>query len=528
TIITGETGAGKSILAGALSLILGQRAEGKMRFNSAKKCIVEGFFNIGDYALEPFFSRKEIDYDDECILRREVSPAGKSRAFINDTPVNLNTLKELGSLLVDIHSQRETLSLNTPAFQFKVLDAFAGAGDIFAQYTAAYKALSEKKKLLASLQSKMMSGGRDKDYLDFQLKELHEAMPVQGEDEELKEKLEAITYLAQIRDGLDAALRELDREKQGAASGIASALNNLGKAAQHCPPLKPLSERLDSVLIEMEDIQGELESVRSGLEDDPGREEAIRERLDELYRLEHKHKVQTAAELLEVKERIESELSSLAEAEARMGGVEAEIAEKAARLETLASALSEKRRKSIPLFQKRITAILKDLRMPDVQFVVELSERAEPGPYGSEDIRFLFSASKGVPPMDVSKVASGGELSRLILAIRSLVSKLAALPTIIFDEIDAGVSGEAAGKVGALIKKMAAYMQVIAITHLPQIAGRSDQHIRVTKDSSGDAATTQIHFLGRNERLEEIARMLSGERVTEAALENARVLMEGD
>ena len=527
TVITGETGAGKSIIVGAISLILGQRAENRVLYDKNKKCIVEGVFDISAYNMQSFFKNNELTYEKECILRREITPKGKSRAFINDTPVNLNILKELGIMLTDIHSQAETHSLNTTAFRFKVLDAYSGSLKLFEEYKNAYRILQQKKNELHALQV-MERGSSDADYLRFQLDELESVAPKEGEEEQLKEKLNKLKHTTGILDGIASALQVLDDDDTGAVQKTRKAILSLAKMRDYTEQGSKILERLESALLELEDIYSELELMQQDVELNPEDEDVLRERLDELFSLEHKHHVQSVQELLEVKRQIEAKLKVFEDSAMTIRILEEKIAGMHSEVESIGKKLQKQRKQMIPAFEKKIKDILRDLNIENAGFKIQMDKREEAGLYGLDDIHFLFSANKGVQLEEVHKMASGGELSRLILAIRSQVAQLTALPTIIFDEIDSGVSGETAGKVASLMKNMAASMQLIVITHLPQIAGRGDHHLHVSKDNKAASVKTQIRSLNKEESLIEIARMLSGEEVTAAAIENARELAGRD
>ncbi len=523
TVITGETGAGKSIIVGAISLILGQRAENRVLYDKNKKCIVEGVFDISAYNMQSFFKNNELTYEKECILRREITPKGKSRAFINDTPVNLNILKELGIMLTDIHSQAETHSLNTTAFRFKVLDAYSGSLKLFEEYKNAYRILQKKKNELHALQV-MERGSSDADYLRFQLDELESVAPKEGEEEQLKEKLNKLKHTTGILDGIASALQVLDDDDTGAVQKTRKAILSLAKMRDYTEQGSKILERLESALLELEDIYSELELMQQDVELNPEDEDVLRERLDELFSLEHKHHVQSVQELLDVRRQIETKLKVLEDSAMTIRILEEKIAGMHSEVESIGKKLQKQRKQMIPAFEKKIKDILRDLNIENAGFKIQMDKREEAGLYGLDDIHFLFSANKGVQLEEVHKMASGGELSRLILAIRSQVAQLTALPTIIFDEIDSGVSGETAGKVASLMKNMAASMQLIVITHLPQIAGMGDHHLHVSKDNNAASVKTQIRSLNKEESLIEIARMLSGEEVTAAAIENAREL----
>jgi len=425
TVITGETGAGKSIIVGAISLILGQRAENRVLYDKNKKCIVEGVFDISAYNMQSFFKNNELTYEKECILRREITPKGKSRAFINDTPVNLNILKELGIMLTDIHSQTETHSLNTTAFRFKVLDAYSGSLKLFEEYKTAYRILQEKKNELHALQV-MERGSSDADYLRFQLDELESVAPKEGEEEQLKEKLNKLKHTTGILDGIASALQVLDDDDTGAVQKTRKAILSLAEVRDYTEQGSKILERLESALLELEDIYSELELMQQDVELNPEDEDVLRERLDELFSLEHKHHVQSVQELLDVRRQIETKLKVLEDSAMTIRILEEKIAGMHSEVESIGKKLQKQRKQMIPAFEKKIKDILRDLNIENAGFKIQMDKREEAGLYGLDDIHFLFSANKGVQLEEVHKMASGGELSRLILAIRSQVAQLTA------------------------------------------------------------------------------------------------------
>ena len=525
SVITGETGAGKSIMLGALSLILGSRADTKVLKNESKKCIIEGSFHVGDYHLEPFFEKHDLDFDELSILRREISPGGKSRAFINDTPVTLNVLKELGDRLVNIHSQHETITLNDANFQLAVVDSFARTSGSLQAYQQEYRSYKAHLKELEDLKSIDSKAKSDLDYIQFQFNELEEAKLEKDEQQDLEEDQKILLHAEEIK----SAILESSEKLDAGEINILNLLNEIERSLQHIAPyhneVEELSERITSCLIELKDISHELSLTGDGINVDPFKLSEITERLDLIYQLQQKHKVQSVEELLDLKERLDNQLNSIESIDEQIEVLSKQIKEEEKALNDLAMDLSDMRRHAIADIESEIIGMLCQLGMPDARFTVLMEPLPEPGKEGIDRIKFLFNANKGAALHEISKIASGGELSRLMLAIKSMISGKRLLPTIIFDEIDMGVSGEVADKVGDILSKMARQMQVITITHLPQIAGKGNVHFRVYKDNSGEIAKSVIEKLNADERVVEIAKMMSGAEVTDIAMENARVLL---
>lgn len=526
-IITGETGAGKSILMGALGLILGERADLKALMNSDDKCVVEGTFNIKDYKLKDFFAANELDYDNTCIIRREITTSGKSRAFINDTPVNLVQLKALGSQLIDIVSQHQTLELNEGGFQLSVVDAVAGTQQDLLLYREAYFNYKDDERALNDLVQREQKARQDEDYFRFQLNELSEASLLPNEQEELEKNLDLLSHAEQIQQAAGEAHRMLDADESSLLDQLRNVKGLLAPAAKHHAPLADLIKRIDSSIIELKDVAAELESVSESTQSDPEALQRTDARLQQLFSLQKKHRVNTTEELIAIREKLQQDVDAI-------GSLQSEIEEKTAALEKqqaalmkLATALSAKRSKQLPVMEKQINELLKQVQMPDAKIRVDNQAVAAEdfNQQGIDRIEILFAANKGSAFQPISKVASGGELSRLMLCIKSLISDKVALPSIVFDEIDTGISGEAALKVSNLMKQHAAKHQVIAITHLPQIAGKADAHFYVYKTSDKQSTQTHIRKLSDQERVEEIARMLHGENPSEKVLEAARELI---
>jgi DNA repair protein RecN (Recombination protein N) len=525
TIITGETGAGKSILLGALSLILGARADTSALLDKNEKCIVEGIFNV-DENFKDFFLANEIDYDAVTILRREINPAGKSRAFINDTPVTVNLLKEIGERLIDIHSQRQTILLNDSAFQLGLIDSFAGTSDLLQQYKRTYAAFKKLKNEYALLKENSDKTKADIDYFTFQVNQLDEAKLRVGEQEELEAEAQLLTHAGDIIEGLASAVQFMSADETSVLSLIKEVRNVFGKIKNYMPEGEPAFSRLDSYSIELNDLASEFEKLASTIEADPQRLLIVTDRLDLIYSLCQKHRAANLDELLVKSAELKERLNTLVYSDERIVEVESQLKKEEAFLKEIANKISKLRENVIPEIESKITTLLTQLGMPNARFRVEMSKNEDFRPSGIDNADFLFSANKQIAPENLSKVASGGELSRVMLSIKSLLSKNNSIPTIIFDEIDSGVSGEVADKVGQILSAMGKYMQVINITHLPQVAARGDRHFYVFKEETDSSTITRVRLLSDNERVTEVARLLSGSEITETALQNARELMQ--
>ena len=525
TIITGETGAGKSILLGALSLILGNRADTSVLLDKSEKCVVEGLFRIDGYDLEEFFLNNELDYEVTTILRREINPAGKSRAFINDTPVTVNQLKEIGSRLIDIHSQHQTLMLADNNFQLNVIDSFAGTIAQKAGYRSAYAGYRKIIKEYAGLKEQSDKNISDLEYYQFQLNQLEEARLRKGEQEELEREQELLAHAGEIRLALETSSALLQSEEASIVTKLRDVRSAISKISSFLPGGEELVSRLESLYIELDDLACEIEKASSKVEADPGRLAKVDERLDLIYSLTRKHRVQNLDELILKEDEIKGLIRSAGSAGERLQEMERMIAEEETSLRATAEQMSQKRKAVLPEVERRITDLLRQLGMPNGKFRIELSQSSSLSPTGTDYADFLFSASRQVPPENIAKIASGGELSRVMLSLKSLLTRNMNLPTIIFDEIDAGVSGEIADKVGQILSRMGKYMQVVNITHLPQVASQGSRHYHVYKDESGDETITRIRLLSDSERIMEVARLLSGSEITETAIKNATELL---
>lgn len=531
SIITGETGAGKSILLGALSLIAGSRADASALRDKTKKCIVEGTFSIKKYPLKKFFTLNELDYADEAVIRREVSPEGKSRAFINDTPVNLALLRELALQLIDIHSQHETLTLNESEYQLSVIDAFAKTTESVRKYTEDYEKLKGLEKKLFDLSEKEKQAKLDSDYWQFQFEELQQADVHPGEQEKIEDELKVLNNGEEIKSVFVKCAQLLGGDEVNLLSSLAEIKVLLSGISSFNPVYAELLSRINGAYIELKDISSEIESTDEKISFDPVQAEKLTDRIDLIYRLQKKHQVNSTDELIEVRNKIESRIKDMSSLSSEINALHSEIEKLRDRLFQQAKNVSSARKKILPKIEKEISALLGSLAMPNAQFRVEHSLLETLTPAGIDKMRFLFSANKGGELKDISKAASGGELSRLMLCIKSLIAKSISLPTIIFDEIDTGVSGGVAEQVGKMIFSMAESsgaegMQVIAITHLPQIASKGENHFTVYKEENKSRTITNIKLLSPQERVNEIAKMLSAGKPTDASLKNAKELLK--
>jgi DNA repair protein RecN (Recombination protein N) len=526
TIITGETGAGKSILLGALSLILGTRADTTVLLDKNEKCIVEGSFRIEEYELEEFYVSNELDYESVTTLRREINTAGKSRAFINDTPVTVNLLKELGDRLIDIHSQHQTLMLRDNSFQLNVIDSFAVIGRLKSEYVEAYFKFRRLKAEFQTVMGKAEKNKADLEYYRFQLKQLEEANLIQGEQEELETEQELLGHAEEIKTALHVASNLFSAEGNSILSMLREAKLNIGKIRTFLPQGESFLLRAESSLIELDDLAGEIEKLAASIEADPHRLSLVNDRLDHIYSLIQKHRVSDLNELIIKKKEISDLIGSIISGDERLAELESLLQKEISLLKTISGDMSEQRRSVLPDIELKITELLKQLGMPNAKFRISLSLLQEFTSTGIDQADFLFSANRQIAPENLARIASGGELSRVMLSLKSLLTKNINLPTIIFDEIDSGVSGEVADKVGQILAAMGKYMQVINITHLPQVASRGTKHYHVYKDDIDDSTFTRVKLLSDDERILEVARLLSGSEVTETAMKNARELLK--
>ncbi|MDR0732853.1 MAG: DNA repair protein RecN [Dysgonamonadaceae bacterium] len=525
SVITGETGAGKSIILGALSLILGQRADAKSIKQDAEKCSVEGVFDISSYQLETFFKDRGLEYDPRtCILRREIWTSGKSRGFINDSPAGLNDLKELGAYLIDIHSQHQNLLLADNQFQLQVLDVLAQNKNLQNEYQAAYKKYLSAERQLNALKERIGRQQAEEEYIRFQYKQLDEARLQTGEQTALEEERETLSHVEEIKSGLYRVGQLLSADEKGVVATLKEALKVAQSLQEIYPASGEISERLNAAYLDMKDLAPETDAQQESLEFKPERLQEVNERLDLIYSLQHKHHLDSVEELIELHSRWETQIREIDHAGEELENMEKNLSQAHAQVLLQAAALSESRTKAAEQLEKELVEKIAFLGMPYIRFAVEMTPKT-PDATGADEVAYLFSANKNSELKPVAQTASGGEISRLMLGVKSLIAGTMALPSIIFDEIDTGVSGEIADKMGDIMRRMGSLMQVIAITHLPQIAAKGDTQFLVYKDENTDSAETQIQRLSGEERVHEIARMLSGATLTDAAIENAKVLL---
>lgn len=525
-VITGETGAGKSIIMGALGLILGQRADSSVINDNQEKCVVEGKFDvITSKSLEQYFEENELDFEIPIILRREINNNGKSRAFVNDTPVQLNILRDLGLQLIDIHSQHANLDLSKRHFQLNVLDWYCAHPKLLDTYSELYSQLKKLKKEHNELSEIAEKAKADLDYFEFQYNQLDEAKLVNGEQESLEQEQELLTHSEEIKSGLDAVFQLLDNEQNGAIQQLKQCGIVLAKISGFLPKAKELAQRIESTYIEIRDIAEECEQMAEKTEHDPGRLELVSERLNLIYSLQQKHRVESIAELIKLRDEYRSKIDASATFNLELERLYKAIEAQQQLVAKAASELHLSRSKNIDGLSREVSRYVHQLGMPNSIFKVEIIQKTEFGPTGTDEVIFLFTANKMGQLEEINKVASGGELSRLMLAIKTVVARSKALPAIIFDEIDTGISGEIALKMGNILRDMSNFMQVINITHLPQIAAKGVSHYQVFKNENQNGVETGIKKLSEAERVIEIAKMLSGEVPHSAAIENAKTLL---
>lgn len=525
SIITGETGAGKSIVLGALGLILGKRADLASLKDKNEKCVIEAHFELSKYNLQPFFEENDLDYEDETIIRREILPSGKSRAFINDSPVNLQELQELGVFLIDIHSQHQTQELSEELYQFQIIDSIAQNNPLVLDYQSVLKKYKSQKSQLAQLIVERQEAIKEQDYNAFLLEELLTAQLKNGQQEELEERFEQLNNVEFIKESLVKVTAIANDDQIGVLQHLKEIKNTLHKIASFSTAYNQFYERTNSVLLELDDIVEEISEHSEKLLNDPEQLELINQKLQAIYTLQKKHQVTTVAELLEIQEALDTKVMALDSLEAKIASVEKEIAAAAEKLDGIAAKIHAKRQKAIPVFQEKIVGILQMLGMPNARFAIEINPATSYFQNGKDEIQLLFSANKGSDFGLLKKVASGGEMSRIMLSVKAILAEYSKLPTIIFDEIDTGVSGEIAQKMGDIMKKMSREMQVFAITHLPQIASKGDQHYKVSKSTQGENTVSELKLLNTEDRIIEIAQMLSGNEITESAIGHAKALL---
>ena len=529
SVITGETGAGKSIILGAIGLLLGQRADVKSIRKGASKCIIEARFDVSAYGMQPFFEANELEYEDECILRRELYASGKSRAFINDTPASLAQMKELGELLIDVHSQHQNLLLNKEGFQLNVLDLLAHDDAELAAYQKLYNDWRQARQDLEALVARAEQSRADEDYIRFQLEQLEEANLTDGEQEELEQEAEMLAHAEDIKAGLYRAEQALNADEGGVLEALKDCQNTMMGLRSVFAPAGELADRLDSVYIELKDISQEVSDKEEEVEFNPARLDEVNARLNLIYSLQQKHRVDTVKALLSLQESYALQLSAITSSDEDIARLEAQVKELFSQVTAQAQVLTEARTRAALEVERQMAARLVPLGMPNVRFQVEMGVRKEPGGHGADTVNFLFSANKNGVLQNISSVASGGEIARVMLSVKAMIAGAVKLPTIVFDEIDTGVSGEIADRMADIMQEMGDNdRQVISITHLPQIAARGRAHYKVYKEDNEVETNSHIRRLTDDERVEELAHMLSGATLTEAALNNARALLKLD
>lgn len=525
SIITGETGAGKSILLGALSLVLGKRADLTSLKNKEEKCIVEANFAIGKYSLESFFEANDLDYEKDTIIRREILPSGKSRAFVNDSPVNLQQLQDLSNYLIDVHSQHQTLELSDEEYQFKIIDAIASNQDLLIEFQSYLKKYRVTKSNLESTKNEFLSALKEKDYNEFLFQELQSANLREGELEELEQQHQALSNVEFIKENLDKLLSIANEEEFGVLKNLKEFKAALQKNANFSNEYQSLFERTNSILIEFDDIVKELNRESYLVFNDPHKLEAINQKMQLIYNLQKKHNVLNVQELIQIQTSLETKVVSVVTLEEEIAKLENNIADFELKLDAIASKITQSRRDTLPYLSEKLINTLSLLGMPNVRISIDIIPTEIYLNNGKDTLQFLFSANKGTDFGLLKKVASGGEMSRIMLAVKSILSQYSKLPTIIFDEIDTGVSGEIANKMGEIMLDMSESMQVFAITHLPQIAAKGTNHFKVFKTVSGENTVSELKLLNNDERIIEIAEMLSGKDISDSAINHAKALL---
>ncbi|WP_370089766.1 DNA repair protein RecN [Ekhidna sp.] len=523
-IITGETGAGKSIMLGAVGLLLGKRADTKVLLDENQKCIVEGVFDISPYSLQKIFEQEDLDYESECVIRREISPSGKSRAFVNDTPTNLNALKAIGEKLMDVHSQHESLQLGNNTYQLNVLDAFAAHPELISAYKQSYKAYDQARKHLQKLESLASQSAEDADYRQFLLNELVETDLNSLNQEELESELEVLENAEDIKLKLSQIIHLLDESEVAVIQQLTESKSLIHSIASFSKELEELSDRIESATIELSDINNEMQRVQDKVEHDPEKIQELKDRLDLLYRLQKKHNVLTVSELISIREELDQSLGQVANLDADIAKAKTDLSAAEEEMLERGSKLTESRKLSALNFADEIEKIIHQIGIENGTVEIKVNP-SDPSSNGLDTIEMLFSANKGIKPQELKEVASGGEFSRLIFAVKYLIADKTAMPTIIFDEIDTGVSGEVALQMIRMMKHMAKNHQVISISHLPQFAAGGDAHYYVYKDHSSDRSVSRIKRLADQDRITEIAKMIGGENPGASALESAKELL---
>ena len=524
SVITGETGAGKSIMLGALGLLMGNRADTKVLWDENDKCVIEGTFNIGSYKLKSFFKNEDLDYDEVTVVRREISPSGKSRAFINDTPVTLEIMRNLGNKLMDIHSQHETLALAEQAFQLELIDSFAQNNTIKEEYTETWRNYTQAKSDFEKLLADAETLKQDAEFTKFQLDELVKSDLQENEQENLESELKVMEHAEEIKMRFKTILEIFSGSDSGLVRALSEARLNFQQIRNYSATYENLFNRLDSAKIELDDLAKEIETEEEAVEFDAERIEFVKERLSNIYRLQKKHRVTTINELLDLQKSLEEKAGLTANLDDALEAKRIALEKASSALKASAEKLRQTRLKVFDSLTRQITKLLKELGIPDAVLKID-HQPAEPGPSGADNVEVLFSANKGMTPRSLAQVASGGEFSRLMFCIKHIMAERKAMPTLILDEIDTGISGEIAIKLGGLMTEMSKRHQIIAISHLPQIAAKGDAHYFVFKDSSSKKTESNIRKLDNSERIEEIAKMIGGAKPSKVALENAQELL---
>jgi len=525
SIITGETGAGKSIILGALGLVLGKRADLTSLKNKEEKCVIEAQFEISKYNLAAFFEANDLDYEEETIIRREILPSGKSRAFINDSPVNLQELQDLSLFLIDIHSQQQTQELSDENVQFKIIDAIANNSETINSYQKLLKEYKTDKSKLNALLKKQSDSGKEQEYNTFLLNELVAAKLKSGEQKELEADFEKLNNVEIIKESIEKSLSIANEEQFGVFHNLNEIKNSLHKIVSFSPDYQNVFERITSLTIEFDDISKELENVSEKLLNDPEKLELTNQKLQLIYNLQKKHQVTSVEELLQIQADLETAVIELGNIEEEIAALSKSIEQKVQELDSFSQTIHQNRENAIPVLSNQLISILETLGMPNVRFKIELIPSETYFQNGKDELQFLFSANKGTDFGLLKKVASGGEMSRIMLAVKAILAQYSKLPTLIFDEIDTGVSGEIAIRMGEIMKEMSAAMQIFAITHLPQIAAKGDSHFKVFKSTIDNDTQSELKLLSQEERIVEIAQMLSGANISNSALNHAKELL---
>ena len=523
--ITGETGAGKSIILGALGLVLGKRADLTSLKNKEEKCVIEAHFEISKYNLLPFFEENDLDYENETIIRREILPSGKSRAFINDSPVNLQELQELSLFLIDIHSQQQTQELSDENVQFNIIDAIAANKDTILGYQSVLKSYKSDKSKLNSLLKRQSESKKEQEYNTFLLDELVAAQLKSGEQEVLEADFEKLNNVEIIKESIDRSLAIANEEQIGVLHNLNEIKVSLQKIAPFSAEYQSLLERITSITIEFDDISNEMNRCSEKLINDPEQLDLISQKLQVIFNLQKKHQVLSVDELLEIQAKLENSVLELGNMEEEISALTVAIEQKTVELDTFSETIHNSRVEAVPVLSLKLITILETLGMPNVRFNIAINSTETYFQNGKDELQFLFSANKGTDFGLLKKVASGGEMSRIMLAVKAILAQYSKLPTLIFDEIDTGVSGEIAIRMGEIMKEMSQEMQIFAITHLPQIAAKGNAHFKVFKSTVGEDTQSELKLLNQEERIVEIAQMLSGTIVSDSALNHAKALL---